>query len=107
MGPLTWAQILLGHAQARRWVLHVQWFYKGITVLFIPHHTHTLLPVCTKAYFPVGYGLVPGKGGTTVYNMVRGYGEVGASSVGQCVENVRREDRGTQGSAQVDEEPDA
>lgn len=68
---------------------------------------HTWLPLCPKAYFPIRYGPEPGKGGTTVCSVVRGYGEMGGGGCRTaCVENVRGE-QGTHRSAQVDEGPDA
>lgn len=106
--PLT--QILLGHTQAGRQVLHVQWFCKGITMLFLPHHTHTLDRHCAQRHISQ-YDLEPGKGGTTVSSVVSGCGEMGGggdSGVGQRVENVRGDKvRETHRSAQVDEGPDA
>lgn len=69
---------------------------------------HTLLPLCLQASFPVRCGLELGKGGATVYTMVRGYSEVGEGlwdpSVGQhvSVENERSEGKKDTQSAQVD-----
>lgn len=43
--PLTLAQFLPGHSQARRQVFHVQWLCKGsirLIVILTPTHTHTV-----------------------------------------------------------------
>lgn len=58
---------------------------------------HTWLPLCPKAYFPIRYGPEPGKGGTTVYSVVRGYGEMGVGvSDSVCVGECERRARDTQ-----------